>query len=50
MVGIDALSQLYLILRDSPAITQVYGIEWDHEIHYTQKLSPDLVNPTVHSI
>jgi hypothetical protein len=37
IMGIDTVAQIYLILRDFPAVNEHYEITWDHKIEYTLK-------------
>jgi len=41
IIGIDTLDQLYLILRDSPALAEYYDISWNHKIIYQAKQIED---------
>jgi hypothetical protein len=42
--GLPTLDQIYLFLRDSPALEEVFEISWNHKIHYGFKNS--LETPT----
>lgn len=37
LLGVISLEQIYLFLRDSPAINQHFDIIWNHKIHYKVK-------------
>jgi hypothetical protein len=37
IIGIDTLDQLFLLLRDSPALQDIYEITWNHKIMYQLK-------------
>jgi hypothetical protein len=46
-LGITTMDQIYVFLRDSPAINSVFELRWDHEICYRQRLNS---NDTLHTI
>jgi len=37
ITGLHTLDQIYLFLRDSPALQQKFDIIWDHKINYRQR-------------
>jgi len=37
ITGLSTLDQIYLFLRDSPALQEHFDIVWDHKINYRQK-------------
>jgi hypothetical protein len=37
IVGVNNLDQLYVVLRDSPALNTHFDIQWDHKIMYRMK-------------
>jgi len=39
-MGIDTISQLFFILRDSLALNTVFDTSWDHKIQYSLKSVP----------
>lgn len=42
IVGVDNLDQLFVVLRDSPAINAYFDIQWDHKIMYCMKPRHDI--------
>jgi len=46
IVGVDNLDQLLVVMRDSPALSTHFDLQWDHKIMYHMK-EPQVLKPSL---